>query len=218
MENKEFKIGDRVVAVKPVGNKEMVGVKGTVIGFIGEYISKDTLVSVKFDEYIGGHDCTLAGVSCEGGYGWHCGKDEIKKIKDEKIKKIEDDKIIFNDKATILFKDGKKFVSKCDNEDTYDKEKGLLLCIAKSAGYTYDDILRLLGTAKSPVREVKRLAREGDYIKIVNKLSGETRYENGDIMKVTYTSPYTDGGVCCDGIAVLNFEYVVLENYAPKEK
>lgn len=214
MKNKEFKIGDRVVAVKPVGSKGVKGVKGTVIGFISDYICKDTLMSVKFDEDIGGHDCALAGVSCESGYGWHCGKDKIKKIKDEKIKKIEE-KVIFNDKATILFKDGKKFVSKCDNEDTYDKEKGLLLCIAKSAGYTYEDILKLLGTAKSPVKEVKRHAEEGEYIKIVNRLHDD-RYKNGDIMKVTYTSPY--GGVCCNEIPILDGEYVVLENYVPKEK
>lgn len=206
MKNKEFKVGNRVIAIKPVGDKGVKGVKGTVIGFIGGYISKDTLMSVKFDEDIGGHDCALAGVSCESGYGWHGGKDEIEKIEEEKV--------IFNDKATILFKDGEKFVSKCDSEDTYDKEKGLLLCIAKSAGYTYEDILKLLGTAKSPVKEVARHAKEGEYIKIVNRLY-DYRYKNGDIMKVTTAIPV---GVCCNGIPILNREYVVLENYVPKEK
>ena len=205
MENKEFKIGDRVVAVKPVGSKHMKGVKGTVIGFFND------LLGIEFDKDIGGHDCSLSGVSCKNGYGWFCKKDEIKKIKEG----LEEGKVIFNDKATILFKDGKKFVSKCDSEDTYDKEKGLLLCIAKSAGYTYDDILKLLGTAKSPVKEVKRHAEKGEYIKIINRLY-DNRYKNGDIMKVTYTSPYI--GVCCNGIAVLDSEYVVLENYVPKEK
>lgn len=207
MKNKKFKIGDRVVAVKPVGYKGVKGVKGTVIGFLGKYISKDTLVAVKFDEDIGGHDCSMAGASCESGYGWHCEKD--------KIKKIEEEKVIFNGKATILFKDGKKFVSKCDNEDTYDKEKGLLLCIAKSAGYTYDGILRLLRTAKKPVKEVKRQAGKGEYIKIVNRLY-DCSYKNGDIMHVTFSK--NGVGVCCSGTPVLNSEYVVLENYVPKEK
>ena len=201
MKNKEFKIGDRVVAVNPVGSKHMKGVKGTVIGFCCNDLG------VEFDEFVGGHDCSLSGFSCKNGYGWFCRKDEIEKIEKEKV--------IFNDKATILFKDGKKFVSKCDSEDTYDKEKGLLLCIAKSAGYTYEDILKLLGTAKSPVKEVKRHAEEGEYIKIINRLY-DNRYKNGDIMKVTYTSPCF--GVCCNEIAVLDSEYVVLENYVPKEK
>jgi hypothetical protein len=203
MENKEFKIGDRVVAVKPVGNKEMVGVEGTVISSFVDSLG------IKFDKDIGGHDCLWGnGVSCEFGYGWFCARD--------KIKKIEDDKVIFNDKATILFKDGKKFVSKCDNEDTFDKEKGLLLCIAKSAGYTYEDILELLGTAKSPVKEVKRHAKEGEYIKIVDRIRGEKRYKNGDIVKVTFAFSYS--GVMCGVIAILDKEYVVLENYVPKEK
>ena len=44
--------------------------------------------------------------------------------------KIKD--VIFNDPATIvLWRDGTKTVVKCQEGDTYDKEKGLALCIAK---------------------------------------------------------------------------------------
>lgn len=40
--------------------------------------------------------------------------------------------VIFNNPATIvLWKDGTKTVVKCQEGDTYDKEKGLALCIAK---------------------------------------------------------------------------------------
>jgi len=43
-------------------------------------------------------------------------------------------KVIFNDPATIvLWNDGTKTVVKCQDGDTYDKEKGLALCIAKKA-------------------------------------------------------------------------------------
>ncbi len=43
-------------------------------------------------------------------------------------------KVIFNNPATIvLWKDGTKTVVKCQEGDTYDKEKGLALCIAKKA-------------------------------------------------------------------------------------
>jgi len=43
-------------------------------------------------------------------------------------------KVIFNDPATIVFwNDGTKTVVKCQEGDTYDKEKGLALCIAKKA-------------------------------------------------------------------------------------
>jgi hypothetical protein len=42
------------------------------------------------------------------------------------------EKVIFNDPATIvIWKDKTKTVVKCQPGDTYDKEKGLALCIAK---------------------------------------------------------------------------------------
>lgn len=57
-------------------------------------------------------------------------------------------KLIFNNGATILYVNGKKYVSKCDTEDVFDKEKGLLLCIAKSIGYKYSDIENMINNAK----------------------------------------------------------------------
>lgn len=70
------------------------------------------------------------------------------------------------------------------------------------------------------MREVKRYAKVGEYIKIVNKAINETRYENGKIFKVQYT--YTDGDVNVATenthiILVLLKEYVVLEDYNPTE-
>lgn len=41
-------------------------------------------------------------------------------------------KVIFNEPATIVyFEDGSKTVVHCGNGDTYDKEKGLAMCIVK---------------------------------------------------------------------------------------
>ena len=55
-------------------------------------------------------------------------------------------KVIFNDPATIVFwKDGTKTVVKCGKNDTYDKEKGLALCIAKKVygnKYRWYDIFK----------------------------------------------------------------------------
>ena len=46
----------------------------------------------------------------------------------------EIEKVIFNEPATIvLWKDGTKTVVKCQEGDTFDKEKGLALCICKKA-------------------------------------------------------------------------------------
>lgn len=56
--------------------------------------------------------------------------------------------VIFNPPATMLYKNDKKYVAKCDSADTFDEEKGLMLCLLKSCGYTYSNIERLLKGAK----------------------------------------------------------------------
>lgn len=42
------------------------------------------------------------------------------------------EKVIFSGPATVaIFPDGSKVVAKCSDRDAYDKEKGLLMCLAK---------------------------------------------------------------------------------------
>lgn len=168
---------------------------------------------------------------------------------------IPDTKVIFNGKATVLIKDGKKYVSKCKDGDTYDKEKGLLLCLAQANGISYKDLQEMIagakdnnlekakelavkfGTAlcegikafqksyngekaeeKAQVREVKRKAKVGEYIKIVYPQMSFGDYDKGDIFKVVKVD---EGGVYREGdeddgcTYIFNEEYVVLENYTP---
>lgn len=70
------------------------------------------------------------------------------------------------------------------------------------------------------VREVKRKAKVGEYIKIVDAHPYLIPYKNGDVFKVISTS---EPGVVIekDGTPVTSAwhrEYVVLENYKPEEK
>lgn len=82
---------------------------------------------------------------------------------------------------------------------------------------------RLIGEdvkSDNGVREVKRKAKVGEYIKIVDAMPSMLSYKNGDIFKVISTSML---GVVIekDGKAVTSAwhrEYVVLENYKPEEK
>lgn len=61
-------------------------------------------------------------------------------------KHIEPEKVIFNDPATIVFwNDGTKTVVKCQEDDIYDEQTGLLMCIAKKFfgnNGRFNDILR----------------------------------------------------------------------------
>lgn len=56
------------------------------------------------------------------------------------IDTIRLDRVVYNDPATIAFwSDGMKTVVKCSPRDTYDPEKGLLLCIAKKLSGNGED-------------------------------------------------------------------------------
>ena len=64
--------------------------------------------------------------------------------KEQALPKIK--KVIFNAPATIvIWRDDTKTVVKCQEGETYDKEKGLALCLAKKAlgnRYDYYDIFK----------------------------------------------------------------------------
>ena len=69
----------------------------------------------------------------------------------------KDPEVIVNGNTTILKFDKKeKYISKTCAEDTFDIEKGILMCIAKKAGYTSSDLRRLVKNAKyQKVKEKK---------------------------------------------------------------
>ena len=133
----------------------------------------------------------------------------------EKVGKIEsetiviyrkDNKVIALDKST-----GEKAEAKCNPADEFDFRTGAKLAFN-----------RLMGEDVKPdngVREVKRKANVGEYVKIVDAKPWMIPYKNGDIFKVISTSK---PGVVIekDGkpvTAAWHKEYVVLENYKPEE-
>ena len=255
----EFNVGDRVKGIARWHGKDIDGKAGTIIGFSAD------IAAVEFDENIGGHNCggVVDGLKGKVGHCWWCIKD--------KLERISPDKLIFKGNETILIKDGKEYVSKCADGDFFDKEKGLLLCLAKANGVSYEDLQKMIDgaedknkeaaekaiknlaerakifieagfkalkgldnantkpEAENAVKEVKRRAKVGEYIKIVNAGVTAATYGNGDILKV-YKRTY---GAHCEtakklsesdckkydhdngNIVILDEEYVVLENYKP---
>ena len=138
------------------------------------------------------------------------------------LEPVKEDKLIFNGNATILFKDGKKYVTKCDTSDTYDREKGLLTVLAKANGYNYEAIQEMLKNATiqgkdMQVCEVRRRAEVGEYVKIINANGNYNDYRNGDILKIIIADEYVRYGWELWQF-LYDTEYVVLENYKPKEK
>ena len=81
---------------------------------------------------------------------------------------------------------------------------------------------RLMGEDVKPdngVREVKRKAKVGEYIKVVCAMPCLIPYKNGDIFKVNCVT--TSGCICKkseENVGLWHSEYVVLENYKPEKE
>lgn len=131
----------------------------------------------------------------------------LKKVGSETIVIYRNDnKVIALDKST-----GEKAEANCNHADEFDFRTGAKLAFN-----------RLMGEDVKPdngVREVKRKAKVGEYIKIVDAKPFLIPYENGEIFRVIGVKNAT----CEVENPVKRFcawhrEYVVLENYKPEEK
>lgn len=132
------------------------------------------------------------------------------------VKILRKDCALVSNQTTILFdENGEKYVSKCSNEE-FDLEKGIMMCLCKKHGYTYEDIRRLLKNVEfKEVKEEKRRALVGEYIKIVSPEITGGYYKKGDILKVKKALP---DEIYCEGIGthIYDSEYVVLRGYKPE--
>lgn len=201
MEHK-FKVGDRV-RVKDEAitiNRNVLGKYGTVKRRMYNYCS------VEFDKFVGGHNCD--GFTRDG-YEWNCGEDMLDLVKHQNETIViyrNDNKVVALDKTT-----GEKAEAKCNPADEFDFRTGAKLAFSRLMG---EDVKTDIG-----VREVKRKAKVGEYIKVVDAHSIFDTYKNGDIFKVTYVT--ASGCICknSDGDTGLwHEEYVVLENYKPEKE
>lgn len=133
--------------------------------------------------------------------------DNLEKVGSETIVIYRNDnKVVALDKST-----GEKAEAKCNPADEFDFRTGAKLAFN-----------RLMGEDVKPdngVREVKRKAKVGEYVKIVYAIPCLIPYKNGDIFKVNCVTAL--GCICkkSEGnVDLLHREYVVLENYKPEEK
>ena len=68
------------------------------------------------------------------------------------------------------------------------------------------------------VKEVKRIAKVGEYVKIVNAVSLYGNYKNGDILQIVDDTYYCVIYGHNPGEALYDHEYVVLEGYKPDKE
>ena len=199
MEKHKFKVGDRVV--EKINQKK---------GIVVDFLRNEYLVLVKFDGWNKGHDgngYTRSGKTYSGNHCWYFCKEELEIIKDETIVIYRNDnKVIALDKST-----GEKAEAKCNPADEFDYRTGAKLAFN-----------RLMGEDVKPdngVREVKRKAKVGEYIKIVDAKPFLIPYENGEIFRVIGVKSATcEVENSVKRCLTWHEEYVVLENYKPEKK
>lgn len=203
MVKRKFKVGDRVKVKKDIVtlNRRTVGKCGTV-----KELLTDNYCSVEFDEFVGGHDCN--GFAKEG-HGWNHAEDALDLVKTQNETIViyrKDNKVIALDKST-----GEKAEANCNPADEFDFRTGAKLAFNRLMG---EDV-----KSDNGVREVKRKAKVGEYIKIVDAKPFLIPYENGEIFRVIGVKNAT----CEVENPVKRFcawhrEYVVLENYKPEKE
>lgn len=133
--------------------------------------------------------------------------DMLKKVGSETIVIYRNDnKVIALDKST-----GEKAEAKCNPADEFDFRTGAKLAFN-----------RLMGEDVKPdngVREVKRKAKVGEYIKIVDAKPLLIPYENGEIFRVICVKNATcEVENSVKRCYTWHSEYVVLENYKPEKE
>lgn len=203
MEKHKFKVGDRVKVKKNTVtvNQKTVGECGTV-----KELLTDNYCAVEFDKFIGGHNCYGF---AKDGYGWIFVEDVLDLVKTQNETIViyrKDNKVIALDKST-----GEKAEANCNPADEFDFRTGAKLAFNRLMG---EDV-----KSDDGVREVKRKAKVGEYVKIVDAKPFIIPYENGEIFRVIGIKNATCNVKnhvkrCC----VWHYEYVALENYKPEEK
>lgn len=142
---------------------------------------------------------------------------------------------LYGKECIVIYRNGKetialdkitreKGIAKCCPDDEYNFYTGAKLAFERLTGVKEPKAPIHPNCKCSLVTEVKRAAKVGEYIKIVDSDNNEhNEYENGDILKVVkYDDDVLGCGVAYYKNEVYKYanlkEYVVLEGYKPEEK
>ena len=127
----KYKVGDKVRIRKDLSigcEYDNIGFVSTMARFRGKVVTiADTL-----------------------GGGYEIQEDRRQHYWTDKMIKCKAERVIFKgNKTTLKTESGKEIISKCSENDKFDKEKGVLMCIAKKAGYEYQDIKNLIENSET---------------------------------------------------------------------
>lgn len=134
----------------------------------------------------------------------------VRRKKDTIVIYRNDNKVIALEKST-----GEKAEASCNPTDKFDFHFGARLAFDRLMGGKNETLPK---NAKE-VKEVRRTAKVGEYVKIVNPVLSFGYYEKGEIYKIVAIYKGENAMINARGIDIqlYNIEYVVLENYQSEE-
>ena len=201
MAKRKFRVGDKVVS----NGKGFVasGKVGRVVGIVN-----DNVVVVDFDNFHSGnngggyvsYDIKHGDDSC-----WLTLVTNISLSKNDTIVIYRNDnKVIALDKST-----GEKAEARCNPTDKFDFHFGARLAFDRLMGDKNEDIPK----NTKEFKEVRRRAKVGEWVKIIDPQLSFGFYKRGDVLKITSTGRNGRAMIktdCCD-LSLFDSEYVVLE-------
>lgn len=199
----KFKVGDRVRAIR-----DYRVVKSGMVGTVKSVYCSDPPIGVEWDTLTDGHDGNGCGMKCERGKGYYVEEANIELLRLPSIHITTDGKT-----THAVLKEGGK-VSKrakavCSPRDEFDFETGARIALDRLVGNPVD-------APPGTVREVKRPAKVGDWVKFIKDHGG--KLTPGSIHRVeserdgTLFFPGDFMGYMCSNHDI----YVVLEGYTPE--
>ena len=114
----KFKLGDKVVITAKERPYYFVPI-------MDKYLNRKLVATIKY----------VDGSSYQIDKGWWIEEQNL-----ELVQTLTLIKVIIHDNKTILIDNGNKYESTCIPPDTFDLEKGIMLCLLKKYGVSYKDI------------------------------------------------------------------------------
>jgi hypothetical protein len=219
MNEKEFaklKVGDRVRIV----SKRDDGVCWNIFGKMDKWLGKIMTIRVISNNY---HYVMMNEDREEHIAGWAWNRHMIEcKVEDEGKQPTIVEHLVKGNKVIVKLSNGKVGVAACSPEDEFDICEGLKLAIdrayGKVPGFKKDS-----KNVDPKVKEVKRHAKVGEWVKIVAPYLPIGYGKNSILQCVSDTALFGRiNGISClvsdkTVHSVNDSEYVVLENYKPKK-
>lgn len=195
----KFKVGDKV---RILDGSKIKNYAGVWVKSMGRFVGKvETIYGI--EEFSNG----IVGYKLHNTRGFTFDERGLERCVNETIAIYrKGNEVIALDKAT-----GKEAIAKCSPEDTFDFNIGAKLAFDRLMNSNKNTTV-----FKNGVKEIKRRAKKGEHVKIVDATVSYGNYKNGDILQIVGDVDYVRYGYNQDEI-LYDYEYVVLEGYKPDE-